>query len=223
MRGRMVGRVTHVSPTCEICNRWFVQVSFQTGRHLATLDSMAATHQCAADGPSLTTALYGNGSKGHMRRGEVDHWMLPGAAVPQRNTLQDSEPSNEGASPGAFRSLQANSNTHRCKGAQRHTESYNSGTVWEKPATVQLRVADPELTAALKPERGCSAVGMNSDMLSAGNHICGMLFDHHNSGNRSGLQYTLGGVDCAFSGKAAAWDAPGKERVSHRRFHRARR
>lgn len=107
---------------------------------------------------------------------------------------------------------------------QDHVQGYKSVNIWDQAGRAQQRAVDPDLTAALKPDTaGPAALGMNSNVFSQGNYICGLLFDQQKVANRSGLQYTLGGADCSLGGTAAAWDPSGRDKASHRRFHRPRR
>lgn len=216
---------TRLLPVHSIFSMSVLQMILQASRKSSALASSTAARQehGAADGLSLAEALHGDCNKGQVMRGDLDHWMLPQASGIQRSTLHSHAPSIEGNSTCALWSPKSNMHTPRCKGTKNTSGGYASGTAWEQPGRVRCRVADPELTAVLKPETGHNAVGVQSDLLSQGNQICGMLFDKQKLGNRSGLQYTLGGADCTFSGKAAAWDASGKEKASHHRFHRPRR
>lgn len=179
------------------------------------------SHNGTADDLSMKAVSSDSMKSGNMKTGAVDYCVLPHATRTQRDTVQNHAQGGEFSNsrePWSLPSVE--SSTARCKDTQEEYDGRASVDVWDSTGRVVHRVADPELSAALKQDKSPTATGNN--LFGQSNHICGLLFDKLKTANRSGLQYTLGGVDSTVAGgNATAWiDPSGRDKHY---FHRRRR
>jgi hypothetical protein len=172
-----------------------LQASFQARQYPGTMDVWTAKPQTQRHGmaehPTSKQVVCSENHMSQTRDTELDHWMLPQATRIQKDAMQHLPQVSRLKSSSGRRKPGISS----CTPHYKHTNvpSENRGAVHARaPEEKQIpEVGDPELEAALKPDRHLTTLGLSHRYTSQESSGHGLLIDPAQA-NGFKVQYSLG-------------------------------